>query len=116
MQFERRKHKRIPRKRITDRVILATCSGVSKLQCSNDEIIDISIGGLRFSSLKNYEIGEIYEVITRIGAIFKLKERIVIKNINDTFYGAEFINLSSSAKNFIEQLYGSLYIKTNDVR
>jgi hemerythrin-like metal-binding protein len=108
---ERRRHKRIKQKIITDNDIAAYCYNTSSLKNNNAIIVDISLGGLRIRSTEPYKSGDLLVISCKIGKSFMLKEKARIVNAADNFYGAEFINLSPATEKFLVELYGAVNIR-----
>lgn len=108
---ERRRHKRIQRKKITDNEIVAECYSTSTLRYSKVVLIDISLGGMRINGPEPFTIGDLLLINCKIGRNFKLTEKVRIVNLADQCYGAEFINLSPVAEKFLIELYGAVSIK-----
>jgi len=108
---ERRRHKRISQKKITDSSIMASCYNTSSLKSSQVEVVDISLGGLRFLSHDAHQPGDLLVIGCTIGKHFKMKEKIRIANVSDHSFGAEFIGLSPATEKFLMELYGAVNIK-----
>jgi len=108
---ERRRHKRIQRKKITDSEIVADCYSTATLKYTHAVLIDISLGGVRIKSSEPYAIGDLLVVSCGIGRNFKLNEKVRIVNGTEQSYGAEFINLSPVAEKFLIELYGAVNIR-----
>jgi len=108
---ERRRHKRIQRRKITDRDIIASCYNTTNLKNNQATVIDLSLGGMRIKSSEAYKIGDLLIVSCSIGRNFKMKEKVRIVNAVDNYYGAEFINLSPVAEKFLIELYGAVNIR-----
>ena len=108
---ERRKHKRISHKKITDTEIVVDCYNTTTLTNSKAMIVDISMGGMRISSDTPYKIGDLVLVSCHIGRSFKMKEKVRIRNITGNSYGAEFISLSPASEGFLAELYGSVNLR-----
>jgi hemerythrin len=109
---DRRRHKRIQRRRITDNAIKVHCYNTSNLKNSNASIIDMSLGGIRIDSVDRYVIGDLVVASCTIGRHFKMQEKVRIIDVVETVYGAEFINLSPATEKFLIELYGAVNIKT----
>ncbi|ADW17691.1 hemerythrin-like metal-binding protein [Desulfobulbus propionicus DSM 2032] len=110
-QKDRRRHKRIHQRKITDHAILATCYNTTTLKNKSATIVDISLGGLRLESSELYSIDDLLIVTCTIGRNFKMKEKVRVVNGQDNLYGAEFINLSPATEQFLIELYGSVHIR-----
>lgn len=108
---DRRRHKRILRKKITDNAITMHCYNTSSLKNSNAAIVDISLGGIRIDSPEPHAIGDLVVVSGTIGRHFKMQEKVRIVNTLENVYGAEFINLSPATEKFLIELYGSVNIR-----
>jgi hemerythrin len=108
---ERRRHKRIKSKKITDNNIVALCYNTSNLKKTNTTIIDISLSGMQISSSEPHAVNDLLVVSCSIGKNFKMKEKMKVVTATDTFYGAEFINLSPASEKFLIELYGSVNIR-----
>jgi hemerythrin len=108
---ERRRHKRIKSKKITDSEISAHCYNTSNLKNNNTIIVDISLGGMRIRSSEPYTIGDLLVVSCTIGKSFKLKEKARVVNVVNEICGAEFINLSPATEKFLVELYGAVNIR-----
>ncbi len=108
---QRRRHKRIVSNKITDNKIIAICYNTTNLKSSNATIVDISLGGMRIIPSDHYKIGDILIVSCTIGKSFKMKEKIRINNIIDTYCGAEFIGLSPATEKFLVELYGAVSLR-----
>jgi hemerythrin-like metal-binding protein len=108
---ERRRHKRIQRKKITNNEIVADCYSTANLKYTSAVLIDLSLGGLRLRSSQSYIIGDLLVVTCKIGKNFKLNEKVRIVNREENCYGAEFIHLSPATEKFLMELYGSINIK-----
>lgn len=105
---DRRRHKRIQQKKITDDDIVVHCYNTSSLKNRSATILDISLGGLRISSTEPYKVGDLLVISCTIGKNFKLKEKARVVNTGDACYGAEFINLSPVTEKFLVELYGAV--------
>ena len=110
-QEERRRHKRIHQKKITDNVILASCYNTTTLRNSQAEIVDISLGGIRFTANENHQVEDLLVIGCSIGKNFKMKEKVRVVNTVEHAYGAEFISLSPSTEKFLVELYGAVNIR-----
>ncbi|MGD9949346.1 MAG: hemerythrin domain-containing protein [Desulfobulbus sp.] len=110
-QEERRRHKRIQQKKITDHPILASCYNTSSLKSSQAEIGDISLGGIRFVAEEKHQVGDLLVIGCTIGKSFKMKEKARVVNTVDNSFGAEFIGLSPSTEKFLVELYGAVNIR-----
>jgi len=110
-QEERRRHKRIHQKKITDQAILASCYNTSTLKNFQAEILDISLGGIRFSSDTEHQIGDLLVIGCAIGKTFSMKEKVRVINGDKKKYGAEFIRLSPATEKFLVELYGAVHIR-----
>lgn len=108
---DRRKHKRIPHKKITDSEIFVECYNTSTLTNSKAVIVDISMGGMRFSSATTHKVGDLILVSCHIGSSFKMKEKVRVRNVAGTSYGAEFISLSPASEGFLAELYGAVNLR-----
>lgn len=108
---ERRKHKRIPHKKITDTEIVVDCYNTSTLTNSKGIIVDISMGGMRISSDTPYKIGDLILISCHLGRSFKMKEKVRVRNITGNSYGAEFISLSPASEGFLAELYGAVNLR-----
>lgn len=107
-QKERRRHKRIQHKKITDADIEASCYNTSTLRNSKATVLDVSLGGVRIDSGERFAVGDLLIVSCNIGRNFKMKEKVRIVNASDHSYGAEFVGLSPSTEKFLVELYGSV--------
>lgn len=105
---ERRRHKRIHHKKITDHAILASCYNTSTLKNSDAEVVDISLGGIRFIDDETHQIGDLLIIGCTIGASFKMKEKVRVVNVVEQSIGAEFIGLSPATEKFLVELYGAV--------
>ena len=105
---EKRRHKRIPHKKITDSEIVVECYNTSVLKSSQAVIVDISMGGMRLSSSEQHKIGDLVLVSCHIGKSFKMKEKVRIRHVAGTLYGTEFISLSPGSETFLAELYGAV--------
>jgi len=110
-QKERRRHKRIQHKKITNTDIEASCYNTSSLRNSNATILDVSLGGVRIDSPASYVVGDLLIVSCTIGKSFAMKEKVRIANIMDHSYGAEFIGLSPATEKFLIELYGAVNLR-----
>jgi hemerythrin-like metal-binding protein len=110
-QKERRRHKRIHQRKITDNEIVASCYNTSSLKNSDATIVDISLGGLRIDSDQKFEVGDLVIISCTIGKSFKMKEKVRIVNVLDQSFGAEFISLSPASEKFLIELYGAVNIR-----
>ena len=110
-QQERRRHKRIHQKKITDNAILASCYNASTLRNAQATLMDISLGGIRFESDEPHQRGDLLVIQCAIGRNFKMKEKVRIVNFLDHAYGAEFIGLSPATEKFLVELYGAVNIR-----
>lgn len=110
--IERRRHKRIQRKKITDTDILADCYNASTLQYTQALLLDVSLGGIRIESFEPLTIGDLLVVGCPIGTHFKFNEKVRIVNQVEDTYGAEFLNLSPATEKFLIELYGAVSIST----
>lgn len=110
-QQERRRHKRIHQKKITDNAIVATCYNASSLRNFQATVVDISLGGIRFESAETHQPGDLLVLQCGIGRNFKMKEKVRVVNALDHAYGAEFIGLSPATEKFLVELYGAVNIR-----
>lgn len=110
-QKERRRHKRIPQKKITDHKIIAFCYNTSTLRNFQALVLDISLGGIRFESNETHQIGDLLIISCTIGKNFKMKEKARVVNSLEDSFGAEFIGLSPSTEKFLVELYGAVNIR-----
>lgn len=110
-QQERRRHKRIHQKKITDHEILASCYNTSTLRNSHAEIVDISLGGIRFTANEVHQVGDLLIIGCTIGKNFKMKEKVRVVNTVEQSFGAEFIGLSPATEKFLIELYGAVNIR-----
>nr|WP_320009593.1 bacteriohemerythrin [uncultured Desulfobulbus sp.] len=108
---ERRRHKRIPHKKITNSSIVASCYNTSSLKSSQVEVVDISLGGLRFLAHHAHQPGDLLVLGCTLGKHFKMKEKIRVANVSDTSVGAEFVNLSPATEKFLMELYGAVNLR-----
>ena len=108
---ERRRHKRIPHKKITNSSIVASCYNTSSLKSSQVEVVDISLGGLRFLTHHAHQPGDLLVLGCTIGKQFKMKEKIRVANVSDSSVGAEFVNLSPATEKFLMELYGAVNLR-----
>jgi hemerythrin len=107
---ERRRHKRIPQRKITDNEIEADCYSTTTLQYIQAVLVDISLGGVRLRTSESVTIGDLLVVACKIGINFRLNEKVRVVNISDDGYGAEFLHLSPAAEKFLIELYGAINI------
>lgn len=107
-ELDLRAHKRIHSDSILDKEILAHCFNAVKMENSWSRIIDISSGGMKIYSNAAHDVGDLLIVTCDIGIAFKMKEKASVKNVDGNLYGLEFLTLNKEAKEFIEQLYGSV--------
>ena len=112
-QKERRRHKRIPQKKITDHEIMAACYNTSTLKNFRAHLVDISLGGVRFECNETHQIGDLLIISCIIGKSFKMKEKARVVNFLDHSFGAEFIGLSPATEKFLVELYGAVNIRSN---
>jgi len=110
-QKERRRHKRIAHRKITDTDIVASCYNTSSLRNSNATILDVSLGGVRIESAETHNVGDLLIVSCTIGRNFKMKEKARVVNVSEQLYGAEFIGLSPATEKFLVELYGAVNIR-----
>lgn len=110
-QKERRRHKRIHQKKITDNEIVASCYNTSSLKNSDATIVDISLGGMRIDSDQTFSLGDLLIISCTIGRNFKMKEKVRVVNVMDQSFGAEFISLSPATEKFLIELYGAVNIR-----
>ena len=108
---DRRRHKRIKQKKITNNEIIAQCYNTSTLKNYHAVILDISLGGMGMRSSEMCNIGDLLVVSCNIGKSFKLKEKAQVVNVGDDFHGVKFINLSPATEKFLIELYGAVNIK-----
>ena len=108
---ERRKHKRIPTKKITDAEIAVECYNTTMMKNCRAEILDLSLGGVRIRSRERHQLGDILVITCQIGRSYRMKEKIKINNNADDTYGAEFISLSQQSERFLGELYGAVNIR-----
>lgn len=110
-QQERRRHKRIHQKKITDNSIQASCYNASTFHNSQATVVDISLGGIRFETEEPHQLADLLILQCSIGRNFKMKEKVRIVNAIDGVYGAEFIGLSPATEKFLVELYGAVNIR-----
>lgn len=110
-QQDRRRHKRIHQKKITDHAILASCYNALSLRNFQAIVVDISLGGIRFETKDTHQIGDLFILQCTIGRNFKMKEKARIVNVIEGAYGAEFIGLSPATEKFLVELYGAVNIR-----
>lgn len=108
---DRRRHKRIKQKKITNNEIVAQCYNTSNLKNHTAVVLDLSLGGMGVRSSEMCKIGDLLVVNCNVGKSFKLKEKVQVVNVADNFFGAKFINLSPATEKFLIELYGSVNIK-----
>lgn len=108
---ERRKHKRIPIKKITDSEIAVECYNTTRMKNCKGKILDLSLGGVRIRSGEQHQLGDILVISCTIGRTFRMKEKIKINNNAADTYGAEFLNLSQESERFLGELYGAVNIR-----
>jgi hemerythrin-like metal-binding protein len=107
-QRERRAEKRIPRRRITNHEILATCYNLYTLKKSSAIVVDLSISGMRIESRAGHSVGDLLTISCDVGKQFKLKEKVRVTSITGQRYGVQFLYLSAQAQRFLTELYGML--------
>jgi anti-sigma B factor antagonist len=105
---ERRRHKRIRNKQITDKEIIVTCTNVRNGKRTSAIVLNISPSGLLLLSPTKFLIGKEYIVEGTVGKIFKFKERAVIRQDLEGQYGLEFLEPSSETTQFLHQLTGAV--------
>lgn len=110
-QQERRRHKRVQQKKITDHAIIASCYNTSSLRRSQASVLDVSLGGLCFESEETHQVGDLLVVQCALGRSFKMKEKVRIVNVNDEVFGAAFVGLSPATEKFLVELYGAVNIR-----
>jgi hemerythrin-like metal-binding protein len=110
-QGDRRRHKRIPQKKITDNEIIASCYNTSTLKNFQAGVVDISLGGIRFESDESHQVGDLLTISCTIGRNFQMKEKVRVVNVLEHSYGAEFIRLSPATEKFLVELYGAVHIR-----
>lgn len=108
---DRRRHKRIKQKTITNDEIVAQCYNTSTLKNYHAVIVDVSLGGMGIRSSEMCNIGDLLVVNCSVGKSFKLKEKAQVVNVADNFHGVKFINLSPATEKFLVELYGAVSIK-----
>ena len=108
---ERRRHKRVPQKKITDHAIVSSCYNTSALRYSQATVLDLSLGGIRFESEDAHRMGDLLVAQCALGRSFKMKEKVRIVNVKDDAYGAEFVGLSPATEKFLVELYGAVNIR-----
>lgn len=110
-QQERRRHKRVQQKKITDHAIVASCYNTSSLHNSQATVLDVSLGGIRLQSEDTHQVGDLLVVQCALGRNFRMKEKVRIVNSNDDIFGAEFVGLSPATEKFLMELYGAVNIR-----
>ncbi len=111
-QEDRRKYKRIVNKQIMDDEIILYCKNTDTGRRHRAVILDISPGGLRIaSSSRHLSVGDKLIVEGRLGKNFRFKEFAVSRSCRENDYGLEFINISSTSIQFINQLTGAVEMK-----
>lgn len=108
---ERRRHRRVHQKKITDHAILASCYNTSSFRNSKATLVDISLGGLRLETEELHQIDDLLILQCSIGRNFRMKEKVRVVNTIDDAYGAEFISLSPATEKFLMELYGAVNIR-----
>lgn len=112
---EKRRHKRILRKKITDSDIVVSCYNTSTLKYSRASLIDISLGGVRIQTNERYSPDDLLVLNCVLGRSFKLEAKIRILTAQNGAYGAEFIDLAPKNEKFLMELYGSIALGSNSI-
>lgn len=104
---ERRRDRRIGRARFNDGVLVATCYTLPSREKRSSRVLNVSIGGMGLESRMGYGIGDLLEIQCKIGRNFLLQERVRVVYARGQVYGAEFVQLSSAARDFLVRLAGA---------
>lgn len=105
---ERRRHKRIVNKQITDKEIIVTCTNVRNGKRTSTVVLNISPSGLLLLSPTKLPIGKEYIVEGTVGKIFRFKEQAIVRQNFEGQYGLEFLKPSSETTQFLHQLTGAV--------
>lgn len=105
---ERRRHKRIKNRQITDQKTIAFCTNLKTGKRTEAIILDISPSGILLISPTEFTIGNEYLIEGGVGKVFTYKERVVIRQNSERKYGLEFLTPSSETTQFLQQLTGAV--------
>jgi hemerythrin len=111
--IDRRHYKRISPEDVVDGEISVYCYNATRLKGGLANIVDMSPGGLMLDSPGRHEIDDLLVISCRIGANFKMKEKVRVKTVKSTMYGVEFVFPTSETIEFFTELYGSVRLRRN---
>ncbi len=107
---ERRRHKRVTHKQITNNEIIVYVTNKRSAKRSAAVIVNISASGFLALSPSKLNVGDVFVVEGRIGDTFKLRETAVIRNCREGKYGFEFIDISQKSLSFLHQMTGAVLL------
>lgn len=105
---ERRRHKRIKNKQITNKETIVFCTDLQTGKRTTAIVLDISPSGLLLISPTELTIGNEYIIEGGVGKVFTYKERVIIRQNFEKRYGLEFLAPSSETTQFLQQLTGAV--------
>lgn len=113
---ERRRHKRIKNKQITNQKNIVFCTNLQSGRRTTATVLNISPSGLLLTSPTKLTIGQKYMIEGGVGSSFTFKERVVIRQNFERRYGLEFLTPSSETTQFLHQLTGAVIMgKSNAI-
>ena len=105
---ERRRHKRIKNKQITNKEIIVFCTNIKSGRRTSAVVLDISPGGILLLSPTKFTVGQKFIVEGTVGKVFSFKEQAIIRQNLEGHYGLEFLNPSPETTQFLHQLTGAV--------
>ncbi len=105
---ERRRHKRIKNKQITNKEIIVFCTNIQSGKRTTAIVLNISPSGLLLLSPSKFTVAKEYMIEGSVGKIFTFKERAIIRQDFDGKYGLEFLKPSPETTQFLQQLTGAV--------
>lgn len=105
---ERRRHKRIKNKQITNKEIIVFCTNIKTGKRTSAVVLNIAPGGLLLLSPTKFTVGKEYIVEGTVGKVFTFKERAVVRQNFEGQYGFEFLKPSPETIQFLHQLTGAV--------
>ena len=108
---EKRSDKRVHHKDVVDGGISVQCYNVTQQKDGTAKIINMSKGGLMLiTSDSVHKIDDVLIIACKIGANFKMREKVRVRRADDKLYGVKFLSPSPETLQFFTELCGAIHM------
>ncbi len=104
IEMERRKHKRLRADSVLFDEVVGHWVNMSTSQKGHMVVREFSSGGMKILSEERHDVDEVLLLNVNIGPKQKIKEKVLVKNIQGDMYGVEFISPADETVAFLDAL------------